>query len=234
MEFITGLLDFLLHIDAHLNEIIQDYKVWTYLILFIIIFAETGLVITPFLPGDPLLFAAGALIAAGGTGLNIYLLAVLLFIAAISGNFLNYAIGSTWGSKVFKPGNKVLKMEYYEKTKEFFQKHGGKAVIFSRFFPILRTFVPFVAGIGKMRFGLYSFYNIVGAFLWIVSFLFLGYLFGNIAIVKENFTVVIIAISVLTTAPPIYAAIKAKSAKRSKLAPEAVITEKNKPFPPNK
>jgi membrane-associated protein len=214
MEIITTIIDFLLHIDIHLNEIVQDYKVWTYLILFIIIFAETGLVVTPFLPGDPLLFAAGALIAAGGTGLNIYLLAVLLIIAAITGNLLNYTIGSFCGTKVFKPENKVLKLEYYEKTKEFFQKHGGKAVIFSRFFPVLRTFVPFVAGVGKMRFVLFSKYNIIGAFLWIIGFLFLGYLFGNIAIVKENFTVVIVVISIATTLPPVIAALKAKSLKR--------------------
>ena len=214
MEFGAELLDFLLHIDTHLNIIIKNYKVWTYLILFIIIFAETGLVVTPFLPGDPMLFAAGALIAAGGTGLNIYLLALLLFIAAISGNFVNYIIGSSLGSKVFKPHNKVLKLEYYQKTKEFFQKHGGKAVVFSRFFAVLRTFVPFVAGVGKMRFHLFSLYNIIGAFLWIASFLSLGYIFGNIPLVKDNFSIVIVVISILTTVPAIVAGVKAKSAKK--------------------
>ncbi|HEY0668681.1 MAG TPA: DedA family protein [Sphingobacteriaceae bacterium] len=213
MEFLELSLDFLLHIDQHLKEIVRNYKVWTYLILFIIIFAETGLVVTPFLPGDPLLFAAGALVAGGGTGLNIYLLAVVLFIAAIAGNFTNYAIGSYLGTRVFKAENKVLKLEYYDKTKDFFIKHGGKAVIFSRFFPILRTFVPFVAGVGKMHFPLFSLYNVTGALLWIVSFLFGGYLFGNIPIIKENFTVVIVVISILTTVPPIIAAIRSKTRK---------------------
>lgn len=213
MEFLEFALDFLLHIDEHLKEIVKDYKVWTYLILFIIIFAETGLVVTPFLPGDPLLFAAGALVAGGDTGLNIYLLALILFIAAITGNFVNYAIGGFLGARVFKAENKVLKLAYYDKTKDFFGKHGGKAVVFSRFFPVLRTFVPFVAGVGKMHFSLFSFYNITGGLLWIISFLFAGYLFGNIGIIKENFTIVILAISIVTTIPPIVAAIRSKTRK---------------------
>ena len=214
MEFFEFALDFLLNIDEHLKEIIRDYRVWTYLILFIIIFAETGLVVTPFLPGDPLLFAAGALVAGGDTGLNIYLLALILFIAAIIGNFVNYSIGGYLGARVFKTDNKILKLEYYDKTREFFGKHGGKAVVFSRFFPVLRTFVPFVAGVGKMHFSLFSFYNITGGLLWIISFLFGGYLFGNIGIIKDNFTAVIVAISILTTLPPVIAAIRAKARKR--------------------
>ena len=214
MEFLEFALDFLLNIDEHLKEIIRDYRVWTYLILFIIIFAETGLVVTPFLPGDPLLFAAGALVAGGDTGLNIYLLALILFIAAIIGNFVNYSIGGYLGARVFKTDNKILKLEYYDKTREFFGKHGGKAVVFSRFFPVLRTFVPFVAGVGKMHFSLFSFYNITGGLLWIISFLFGGYLFGNIGIIKDNFTGVIVAISILTTVPPVIAAIRAKARKR--------------------
>jgi len=214
MEFLQTVLDFLLHIDLHLKEIIQDYQVWTYLILFIIIFAETGFVVTPFLPGDPLLFAAGALIAAGGTGLDIYLLTLILSVAAISGNFLNYTIGSFLGTRIFKPENKFLKLEYYENTKAFFKKHGGKAVIFSRFFPVFRTFVPFVAGVGRMRFRLFSLYNLTGGILWIVSFLFLGYMFGNIAIVKENFPVVIAVITVASSLPAIIGALKSRSRKR--------------------
>ncbi len=220
MEIITNLLDFLLHIDSHLSEIITNYRVWTYLILFLIIFAETGLVVTPFLPGDPLLFAAGALVAAGGTGLNIYLLALILFIAAISGNFLNYLIGSLSGSKIFKPDNKILKLEYYTKTKVFFRKHGGKAVIFSRFFPVLRTFVPFVAGVGQMRFGLFSMYNVLGALLWVLSLVFLGYFIGNIPVIKDNFSIVILIITLVTTVPPIIAAITSKSRTR-----RPIITE---------
>lgn len=217
MEFASELIDFLLHVDVHLNAIIKNYKVWTYLILFIIIFAETGLVVTPFLPGDPLLFAAGALVAAGGTGLNIYLLALILFIAAIAGNFVNYSIGGLFGSKIFKAENKFLKLEYYIKTKIFFRKHGGKAVVFSRFFPVLRTFVPFVAGVGKMRFALYSLYNVVGGFFWVVSLLFLGYLIGNIPLIKDNFSIVIGIITVVTTVPPLIAALKSRPAKRKTL-----------------
>ena len=218
MEFLTEVIDFLLHVDTHLNEIIKNYKVWTYLILFLIIFAETGLVVTPFLPGDPLLFAAGALVAAGGTGLDIYLLTLILFVAAISGNFLNYTIGGFCGSKVFKPTNKVLKLEYYTKTKVFFRKHGGKAVVFSRFFPVLRTFVPFVAGVGQMRFGLFSLYNVAGAALWVVSLVFLGYLIGNIPIIKDNFSIVIGIITVITTVPPIIAALTRSGKKKPALA----------------
>jgi len=217
MEILQGILDFLLHVDQHLNEIIINYKVWTYLILFIIIFAETGFVVTPFLPGDPLLFASGALIAAGGTGLDIYLLALILSAAAILGNFMNYSIGSFLGTRVFKPTNKILKLEYYESTNEFFTKHGGKAVIFSRYFPVLRTFVPFVAGVGKMKFRLFALYNISGGVLWIISFLALGFVFGNIPIVKENFTVVIVAITLLATVPPVIAGVKAKIRRKKKL-----------------
>jgi membrane-associated protein len=217
MEVLQGILDFLLHVDQHLNEIIINYKVWTYLILFIIIFAETGFVVTPFLPGDPLLFASGALIAAGGTGIDIYLLALILSAAAVLGNFMNYAIGSFLGTRVFKPTNKILKLEYYESTNEFFTKHGGKAVIFSRYFPVLRTFVPFVAGIGKMKFRLFALYNISGGILWIISFLTLGFVFGNIPIVKENFTVVIVAITLLSSVPPVIAGVKAKIRRKKRL-----------------
>lgn len=217
MEFISEILDFLLHIDKHLSEISKTYQVWTYLILFIIVFAETGLVVTPFLPGDPLLFASGALVAAGGTGLNIYVLGLILFVAAITGNQVNYFIGGYAGTRIFKSGNKILKPVYYARTKLFFKKHGGKAVIFSRFFPVLRTFVPFVAGVGKMKLRLFSIYNVTGAVLWIVSFLTLGYLFGNIAVVKENFGLVILAISILTTAPPIIAAIVSKVTRQKRM-----------------
>ncbi|WP_026903723.1 VTT domain-containing protein [Pedobacter glucosidilyticus] len=213
MEFILYVFDFIIHIDKHLNEIIVNYQFWTYLILFIIIFAETGFVVTPFLPGDPLLFAAGALIAGGGTGLNIYLLALLLFIAAIAGNQVNYLLGNYFGPKVFKPENRILKYSYYEKTQTFFLKHGGKSVVFSRFFPVLRTFVPFVAGVIKMPISKFSYYNITGGFIWIVSFLFLGYLFGNLDFVKNNFSWVILIISLFTTLPPIIGAIYAKKSE---------------------
>jgi membrane-associated protein len=213
VEFLKHILDFVLHIDIHLSQVISDYKVWTYLILFVIIFAETGFVVTPFLPGDSLLFAAGALIAKGDTGLDIYILTILLCIAAILGNTTNYFLGSYFGPKVFKEGNKILKLEYYEKTNLFFVKHGGKAIIFSRFMPIFRTVSPFVAGIGKMPLGKFTYFNVIGGIGWIVSFLFVGFFFGGIPIIKENFTIVIIVILVLTVLPAIFAAINVNKHK---------------------
>lgn len=211
MEILKSIIDFILHIDIHLSQIISDYKIWTYLILFLIIFAETGFVITPFLPGDSLLFAAGAIIAKGDTGLNIYYLTILLCVAAIIGNTTNYFLGSYFGPRVFKPQNKILKLEYYEKTNTFFTKHGGKAIIFSRFMPIFRTIAPFIAGIAKMPFGRFTYFNVVGGLAWIISFLFMGFLIGNIPAVKHYFTELIIVIIILTTLPAIIAAFKTKS-----------------------
>jgi membrane-associated protein len=208
MEVIKTIIDFILHIDIHLSEIIMNYQVWTYLILFLIIFAETGFVVTPFLPGDSLLIAAGALIAVGNTGLNVYFLAVLLIIAAILGNIVNYELGRILGAKVFKPENKFLKLEYYIKTQHFFDKHGAKAIIIGRFLPILRTVVPFVAGIGRLDRTRYNGYNIIGGFVWILSFLFAGYFLGNFPFFKKNFSLIILAIMIFTVLPTIYAVIK--------------------------
>lgn len=213
MEIISALLDFILHIDKHLVEITNQYQGWTYAILFLIIFAETGFVITPFLPGDSLLFATGALIAHGNSGLDIYLMALLLIIAAVAGDTVNYEMGKYFGAKVFKPENKVLKLEYYLKTKEFFEKHGGKAVVFSRYLPIFRTFAPFVAGVGRMPIGQFIMFNVIGGISWIVIFLFLGFFFGNIPIIKQNFTLVIVAIIVITALPALIAAIKGMMSK---------------------
>jgi membrane-associated protein len=210
VEVISNILDFIIHIDKHLVEIASDYQTWTYLIIFLIIFAETGFVVTPFLPGDSLLFAVGALIAKGNTGLDIYVMGFLLIIGAISGNSLNYYLGSILGPKVFKPHNRILKLDYYVKTQEFFNKQGGKAVIFSRFLPIFRTVAPFVAGVGKMNFGRFTYYNIVGGLAWIISFLGLGFLFGNIPVIKDNFTYVMLVIIVLTILPAVFAGVKTK------------------------
>jgi membrane-associated protein len=210
LELLQHLIDFILHIDKHLVQITSQYQAWTYLILFLIIFAETGFVVTPFLPGDSLLFAAGALIATGDSGLNIYLLSIILIIAAFLGNTVNYLLGSYLGLRVFKAENKVLKLDYYLKTKAFFDKHGGKAVIFSRFMPIIRTVAPFVAGVGRMHFGRYSFYNIVGAVSWIVIFLFLGYLLGNVPFFKKNFSLIALGIVVVSLLPPIWAALRSR------------------------
>jgi membrane-associated protein len=208
LEIIKELIDFILHIDKHLVQITSQYQAWTYLILFVIIFAETGFVVTPFLPGDSLLFAAGALIATGNSGLDIYMLTLLLIVAAFLGNTVNYQLGSYLGARVFKPENKILKLDYYLKTKAFFDKHGGKAVIFSRFMPIIRTIAPFVAGVGRMPFGRYSLYNIIGGISWIVTFLFLGYMLGNVPFFKKNFSLIALGIVVVSLLPPIYAALR--------------------------
>ncbi|MHB1179338.1 MAG: VTT domain-containing protein [Daejeonella sp.] len=210
MEIISELFNFILHIDTYLIKIVSDYRTWTYLIIFIVIFAETGFVVTPFLPGDSLLFAVGALIAKGGTGLDIYIMGILLILAGVTGNTLNYALGNYFGPKVFKPGNRVLKLEYYRKTQDYFDKKGGNMLILSRFMPIFRTLAPFVAGVGKMNFRHFTYYNIVGGVLWIVSFLGIGFIFGNIPFIKEHFTYVMLVIIVLTILPALFAAIKAR------------------------
>lgn len=215
MEIIKYILDFVLHIDKHLAAIINQYHALTYLILFFIIFAETGFVVTPFLPGDSLLFAAGALIAAGNTGLSIYLLALILIVAAFIGNTVNYLLGSYLGPKVFKEDNKVLKLDYYLQTRAFFEKHGALAVIFSRFMPIIRTIAPFVAGVSGMPFLKYSLYNIIGGAAWITIFLFAGYMLGNVPFFKAHFSLVGIVIILVSIIPPIYAAIKSRNSKKA-------------------
>ncbi|WP_345103729.1 DedA family protein [Mucilaginibacter panaciglaebae] len=213
MELIKSLIDFILHIDRHLVQITSQYQGWTYLILFAIIFSETGFVVTPFLPGDSLLFAAGALIAGGKSGLDIYLLTLILIVAAFAGNTLNYTLGNFFGPKVFKENNKILKLDYYRQTKAFFDKHGGKAVIFSRFMPIIRTIAPFVAGVGGMPFLRYSLYNIVGGVSWIILFLFAGYLLGNVPFFKAHFSMIGIAIILISVIPPIIAAVRGTKKK---------------------
>jgi membrane-associated protein len=210
LELLQQLIDFILHIDKHLADIVNQYHTLTYLILFLIIFAETGFVVTPFLPGDSLLFAAGALIAGGQTDLNIWFMFLILTAAAILGNTVNYKLGSFLGAGVFKEKNKILKLKYYHDSHEFFEKHGGKAIIFSRFLPIFRTIAPFVAGIAKMPFGRYTLFNVIGGVSWIFSLLFAGYLLGQIPWFKNNFDIVIIFIAVVTFVPAIWAAVRSK------------------------
>ncbi|KIO77329.1 membrane protein [Pedobacter lusitanus] len=210
MDIINQLIQFILHTDVELVKLVSNYQTWTYLILFIIIFAETGFVVTPFLPGDSMLFAVGALIAKGNTGLEIWIMFFILSVAAIVGNSLNYRLGSFFGVKVFKEGNKILKLEYYNKSHMFFEKHGGKAIIFSRFLPIFRTIAPFVAGVAKMPFGRFTYYNIIGGLGWIGSLLFAGFLLGQIPVVRDNFSIVILIIAVVTFAPVIFAAVKSR------------------------
>lgn len=204
MELITFLIDFILHVDKHLVEIIRDYGVWTYLVLFMIIFSETGFVVTPFLPGDSLLFVIGTLGASNS--LNFTLALILLFIAAVGGNTLNYFIGRMIGHKLLVMRNsRLINKEYLHKTQVFYHKHGGKAIILSRFLPIIRTFAPFVAGLGKMNFMKFCFFNGIGGAAWVMLFMFAGFFFGNIPAVKNNFTYVILAIicvSILPTAIP--------------------------------
>lgn len=213
MEFIQTIIDFVLHIDQHLVEIVNSYQTWTYLILFLIIFAETGFVVTPFLPGDSLLFAAGAIIAKPETDLNIYFMAILLIAAGFFGDMLNYHIGKIVGVKAFSGKYKFLKKEYLENTQAFYDKHGGKTIIYARFIPIVRTFAPFVAGVGAMSYSKFGSYNIIGAVVWVVGFLALGYFFGGIPIVERNFPIVIMAIIVLSLLPPIIEIVKSRTRK---------------------
>jgi len=215
LEIIKSIIDFILHIDKHLVQITSQYQGWTYLIIFLIIFAETGFVVTPFLPGDSLLFATGALIATGNSGLNIMYMAVILVIAAFTGNTVNYLLGNYLGPKVFKPENKVLKLDYYLKTKAFFDRHGGKAVILSRFMPIIRTIAPFVAGVGKMPIGRYSLYNIIGGGAWIIAFLFAGHELGTVPFFRDHFSLVGVVIILLSVVPPIFALVKNRVSKKA-------------------
>jgi membrane-associated protein len=210
LEIVKSIIDFILHIDKHLVDITSQYQGWTYLIIFLIIFAETGFVVTPFLPGDSLLFATGALIATGNSGLNIVTMALILIVAAFTGNTVNYLLGNYLGAKVFKPENKVLKLDYYLKTKAFFDRHGGKAVILSRFMPIIRTIAPFVAGVGKMPIARYSLYNIIGGAAWIIAFLFAGYELGTVPFFRDHFSLVGVIIILLSIVPPIFALVKNK------------------------
>lgn len=200
MELVTTFIDFFMHLDKHLDVIIQNYGVWTYLLLFLIIFCETGLVVTPLLPGDSLLFAAGTFAAIGS--LKVGWLYVLLSIAAVGGDTVNYWIGHYVGPKVFyKEDVRFLNKKYLDRTHEFYEKHGGKTIIIARFIPIIRTFAPFVAGIGKMTYGRFISYNVFGGLAWIAVFTFGGYFFGNIPTVRNNFTLVILAIIFISVLP---------------------------------
>jgi membrane-associated protein len=215
MELIRTFIDILLHLDKHLNELIQNYGVWTYLILFLIVFCETGLVVTPLLPGDSLLFAAGALAALENSPLNVGFLFVLLSVAAILGDTVNYWIGHKIGPKVFHRENvRFLKKEYLDRTHQFYEKYGGKTIIIARFVPIVRTFAPFVAGIGSMSYGRFIIYNIVGGILWVAICLFAGYIFGNIPVVKQNFSLVILAIVFVSILPGLIEFIRQRAKSR--------------------
>lgn len=202
IELVHQFIDLFLHLDTHLSQLLQQYGIWTYLILFLIIFCETGFVVTPFLPGDSLLFACGTFAAKGD--LHLSSLCTLLAIAAIGGDTVNYWIGAYIGPKAFsREDSRFFKKRYLIRTHEFYEKYGGKTIILARFMPIIRTFAPFVAGIGRMSYGKFLSYNVIGGIAWILSFLLLGYFFGNIPVVKRNFTLVIIAIIILSVLPSI-------------------------------
>jgi len=213
MEFLTDFLQFFLHLDKSLQGVINHYGTLTYIILFAVIFAETGLVVTPFLPGDSLLFAAGAL--ASGTGLNPLLIFVVLSIAAILGDAVNYAVGRFIGKRAFSGEFKFLKKEYLDKTHAFYEKYGNKTIVLARFVPIVRTFAPFVAGVGEMKYHHFAIYNIFGGVLWVASLTAAGYFFGGIPIVKKNFELVILAIIILSILPGIFEWWKAHSAAQT-------------------
>jgi len=212
MELLKKLFDFVMHLDTHLRGLIQTYGLWTYLILFVVIFCETGLVVTPFLPGDSLIFAAGTFAAA--KTLNVWVLFLILSAAAVIGDTANYWIGKIVGPKVFhKEKTRFFKKEYLDRTHNFYEKYGAETIIIARFVPIIRTFAPFVAGIGKMSYGKFLSYNVIGGVGWVAVFTFGGYFFGNIPFVKKNFSIVIIAIILISLVPAVLEFLKHRKKK---------------------
>jgi membrane-associated protein len=214
MEFITFIFDLFLHLDVYLADIIHQYGTWTYVILFFVIFMETGFVVTPFLPGDSLLFAAGTFASpVMGNALNIYVLIGLMSVAAILGDTVNYWIGHFVGERAY--GSRWVKKEYIDRTQAFFAKHGGKTIFLARFVPIIRTFAPFVAGVGRMSYGYFFSYNVIGGLVWVPLFSLMGYFFGSLPFVQKNFELVIIVIILISLIPVFYEAIKARQEKNA-------------------
>jgi len=227
MEIINFIIELVLHLDKHLGDLIAQFGGWTYLILFAVIFMETGLVVTPFLPGDSLLFAAGTLAALEGSPLNVVALFFLLAGAAVIGDTVNYWIGHTIGPRAFTGNVRFLKKEYLERTHAFYEKHGGKTIFLARFIPIIRTFAPFVAGVGHMSYGYFFSYNVVGGLVWTALFIFGGYFFGNIPWVRDNFSVVIIAIIVISVLPAVIEVIRSRRKPAARLDPEPADPSSN-------
>lgn len=211
---IAQIWDFIAHIDQHLVALTAQYGVWLYAILFLIVFCETGLVVTPFLPGDSLLFAAGAVAASSNGNLNVHIMVGILLIAAIMGDAVNFAIGKYFGTTLFaNPNSKIFKQEYLTKTHAFYEKYGGKTIILARFVPIVRTFAPFVAGMGNMNYARFIRYNIIGALAWVLSLTYLGYVFGNLPMVKDNFGKVVVGIIIVSVLPMVVEIVRAKMPK---------------------
>lgn len=216
MDALTGLLDVLIHLDQHLNAWATDFGAWMYVILFAIVFAETGLVVTPFLPGDSLLFGVGALSATPGSPIDPWLVSILLIVAGILGDAVNYSIGRAIGPRIFnRPSSRFFNTDHLKKAHAFYEKYGGKTIILARFIPIVRTFAPFVAGIGKMTYAKFALYNVTGAIVWVAGFVFLGHQFGGLPFVKKNFSLVILAIIVLSILPAVIEIIRARRAAAS-------------------
>ena len=210
MELIATFIDLVLHLDKHLVALVQEYGVWVYAILFAIIFSETGFVVTPFLPGDSLLFVAGAVAASGA--MDVHLLVVLLIVAAITGNMVNYAVGRWLGKRFFNDrGSRWLNPAHLDKAHAFYEKHGGKAVVISRFLPIVRTYIPFVAGLGAMEPARFTMFNVAGGVLWVASLCYAGYFFGNIPWIKGNLTLIIVGIIVVSLVPVVWAWLKSRN-----------------------
>ncbi|EPQ1334412.1 DedA family protein [Serratia marcescens] len=202
MDIIKFIIDFILHIDVHLAELVAQYGMWVYAILFLILFCETGLVVTPFLPGDSLLFVAGALAALPTNDLNVHTMVALMAVAAIIGDAVNYTIGRLFGEKLFSnPNSKIFRRSYLDKTHQFYEKHGGKTIILARFVPIVRTFAPFVAGMGHMTYRHFAAYNVIGALVWVLLFTYAGYLFGDLPVVQENLKLLIVGIIIVSILP---------------------------------
>jgi membrane-associated protein len=211
MEYLQQAYDLFFHLDQHLNEWAGMLGPWLYVVLFAIVFCETGLVVTPFLPGDSLLFAVGALAAIEGSPMDLRVITVLLCIAAIAGDAVNYSVGYYVGPKVFSSeGSRLLNKEHLLRTQRFYEKHGGKTIILARFMPIIRTFAPFVAGIGKMRYARFAMFNIVGGITWVALFLLAGFFFGNVPVIKRNFHYVILAIVIISVLPPVVEFLRAR------------------------
>ncbi|MCK9203785.1 MAG: DedA family protein [Bacteroidales bacterium] len=210
IDLLNEFIDIVLHIDIHIQQWVTDYRTWTYLILFVIVFMETGFVVTPFLPGDSLLFAAGAVAAMPNEPLSLPVLIVLMLVAAFGGDNTNYLLGRVLGQKVYEKNYRFIKREYLDKTHAFYAKHGGKTIIIARFMPIIRTFAPFVAGVGTMRYIRFISFSIVGNILWVLTFCLGGYFFGSIPLIKKNFSVVIVTIIIVSLLPMVIAFIKSK------------------------
>ncbi|GHT75290.1 membrane protein [Bacteroidia bacterium] len=211
MEYLHYFIDFFLHLDVHLSRLVAEYDTWVYAILFVIIFCETGLVVTPFLPGDSLLFVAGTLCTVSTNHLNIALLVPLMAIAAIAGDAINYAIGQFFGKSLFSnPNSRIFRQSYLDKTHRFYEKYGGKTIILARFVPIVRTFAPFVAGMGKMTYRRFAVFNVTGGIAWAVIFLLAGYFFGTLDFVKQNLQILVVVIIFISVMPAVIEVMRAK------------------------